>query len=265
MSSVSLAVIVPAYNSEATIIRALRSVCAQTKKPDKIIVIDDCSVDGTVELAVTFLRGFSIEWNVVVNDENRGPGFSRNKAMDLSDANLVAFLDADDEWEVDKLEKQVHLFDADPEIFLCGHAYYIEGQCSSKSYGGGIKEVHRFDILRKNYFSTPSVVLRNDSDFRFRESGYYSEDYYLWLKIILSGKKAVYIDEPLFKMYKPAVSKTGLSSNLVSMQRGELENYTLLWRDGCITFLEYFLTCFWSCAKFLRRALIARLGRLCIV
>ena len=103
----NISVVIPCYNSAATINRALSSVCAQTIKPRELILVDDASSDNTLEL----LRSFSNtehEFSVIVikNDLNLGPGLSRNKAWDYANGDWISFLDSDDAWTRNKLEVQ---------------------------------------------------------------------------------------------------------------------------------------------------------------
>src|SRR5687767_9640047 len=107
----NISVIIPAYRAEATIHRALASVLKQTFKPFEVIVVDDGSpvplanieeqYDGTVKL---------------YRKKNGGAGSARNFGIDHSKGDFIAFLDADDYWEPEKLERQLALHLKFPEV-----------------------------------------------------------------------------------------------------------------------------------------------------
>ena len=106
--------VIPAYNAERHIERALESVFAQTLPADEVIVIDDGSDDRTEDVLARF--GDRIR---TVRQQNRGPAAARNRGIDLATGDLIAFQDADDEWHSEKLAKQVAVLAARPEADVC--------------------------------------------------------------------------------------------------------------------------------------------------
>lgn len=102
-----VSVIIPVFNSEKTILRALKSVLSQTYRPLEIIIIDDCSSDSTYFQILNF-DFQDIKLGYKINKNNMGPGFSRNIGIEMCTWHYVAFLDADDEWLLNnKIEIQV--------------------------------------------------------------------------------------------------------------------------------------------------------------
>jgi glycosyltransferase involved in cell wall biosynthesis len=93
-------VVIPAWNAEATLTDAIASVRAQTKPPDRIIVVDDGSTDRTVELALA--AGAE-----VFSQSNAGPGAATTRGMAMASASVIAFVDADDIWLPNKMERQI--------------------------------------------------------------------------------------------------------------------------------------------------------------
>lgn len=113
-----VSVIIPAYNAAPYIAEALASVLAQTYQDFEIMVSDDGSKDDTAERVKPFLQDPRVRyaWGT-----NGGVSCARNRGIKLARGEFVAFLDADDWWPKQKLEKQVALMDAHPEIgLLCG-------------------------------------------------------------------------------------------------------------------------------------------------
>lgn len=107
----SIAVVIPAYNAEGYIAETLRSVLEQTRRPAEIVVVDDCSTDGTVSVAEQFLPDVTI----LRNSDNAGPGARRNQGARHATSRVVAFLDADDVWNPDHLETVAGLLDLYPD------------------------------------------------------------------------------------------------------------------------------------------------------
>jgi len=100
----SVSVVMPVFNSAATVARALDSVLAQTMKPLEIIAVDDASTDGTHEILDAYRdRG------VIVHraDRNGGAGVARNRGAAVARGAYLAFIDADDRWHPRKLEQQL--------------------------------------------------------------------------------------------------------------------------------------------------------------
>ncbi len=109
-----VSVIITVYNGEQFIARAIDSVLAQTAKPYELIVINDGSKDGTLEVLKRYegkIRYITIP--------NGGVSNARNTGIKMATGDFVAFLDADDVWHLDKLEKQLGAFARYPETGLC--------------------------------------------------------------------------------------------------------------------------------------------------
>ena len=105
-----ISVIIPAFNAERYLAEALESVFAQTQDPGEVWVVDDGSTDGTSSVA----RAFS--GVTVLRQENRGVSSARNAAIRRSTGELVAFLDADDRWLPEKLERQSRFMADNPGL-----------------------------------------------------------------------------------------------------------------------------------------------------
>ena len=116
-----ISIIIPAFNAQASIERAVSSVLDQTYRPIELIVINDCSSDNTSEL----LRGFTckpIKIKVIENKLNKGVAAARNQGIDAANGDWITFLDADDFFNQTYLEK-VHNFFRHQE-FVC--TSYVE-------------------------------------------------------------------------------------------------------------------------------------------
>lgn len=105
-SAISISVVIPAYNRAKTITYCLDSVCHQTIPPQEVIVVDDCSTDATVEVINNYSR-LHPSVRCVVLERNSGAQAARNRGIVVARGEWIAFQDSDDEWALDKLEKQI--------------------------------------------------------------------------------------------------------------------------------------------------------------
>lgn len=107
----TVSAVVPTYNREAEVQRAVKSVLSQTYDDIQCIVVDDGSSDGTAE-KVKSLEDSRIEY--IQHDTNRGVSAARNTGIEAADGDYIAFLDSDDEWEPRKIERQVQEIESRP-------------------------------------------------------------------------------------------------------------------------------------------------------
>jgi glycosyltransferase involved in cell wall biosynthesis len=114
MSHSSVSCIVPVYNGERYLSQALDSIFAQSRRPSEIIVVDDGSTDGTAAVVACYGTQVRYLWQ-----PNSGPATARNLGLSVALGEFVAFLDADDLWHREKLERQMARFEARPELDLC--------------------------------------------------------------------------------------------------------------------------------------------------
>ena len=106
-----ISVVIPAFNAERHIGRAVRSVLAQTRAADEIIVVDDGSTDGTAEAVRSF--GETVR---LIQQPNAGASVARNTGIEAAAGEWIAFLDADDEWLPEKLDAQQSLHQQYPDL-----------------------------------------------------------------------------------------------------------------------------------------------------
>lgn len=206
MATPRVAAIIPTYNSALFLGQAIESVLAQTYRQIETIVVDDGSTDGTQEL----LRRYEGRIKIITQ-QNQGVGAARNAGVSATNANYLAFLDADDLWLPNKIERQVAIFRAHPEVVL------VSTGCKTIDSNGNPLQSTRpprhlldrtiglYSRLLKygNCIAMPSVMVRRDAFeaagcFR-HEKGPYSEDYDLWIRMaerspfyMLSDELSVY-------------------------------------------------------------------------
>lgn len=218
-----ISVIIPAYNAEITIERAIKSVLSQTYKEIEIIIIDDGSTDNTVECIRPF--GNAVKY---IYQENCGVSIARNTGVAAAYGEWVAFLDADDEWHPDKLKIQMKYIQDIPDIIFCSTKDIYAEQGENKPFpefdinSSGYSIWQQIAILRKNKINTSSVLLKRNIFNKvggFDETLHHSEDRDLWLKILYRGK-GIHIHLPLTKSYRIPGS---LSSKVVYRSQCQLK------------------------------------------
>lgn len=137
-----VSVIIPAYNRSQYIEKTIRSVLTQTYQNFEIIVVDDCSNDNTSEL-LAFMAKDDQRICYIKHDKNKGAQAARNTGVKASNGDFIAFLDSDDWWYPDKLQKQVAAFANLPESVGVVH-----GGCDKYFESTGKKR--RFMIPKMN-------------------------------------------------------------------------------------------------------------------
>lgn len=159
-----VSVILPAYNRETLVARAIDSVLAQTFTDFELIIVDDASKDGTRAVLETYRDHPKVR--LILSDVNRGGSGARNLGIEAARGALIAFQDSDDVWLPHKLAAQVAALDATPQAGLCycaslfygeGRSYYIPEPVFERFEGDMSAE-----ILRRNTTSTQVLLVRRD-------------------------------------------------------------------------------------------------------
>ena len=197
MKTRRVSVVIPTFNSESFIAEALDSVFSQEGFDLQVIVVDDGSEDSTVEV----VRGFP--GVLCIKQKNRGPASARNTGLRVAKCDYIAFLDSDDLWPDGKLQRQISLMEANPDVALifgdCRQydsagffeATLFESEQRTKEFWGGpvLVEEPYAKLMHGNFITTGSVVLRKsclDSVGLFDERYRLVEDLEFWLRIALS-------------------------------------------------------------------------------
>jgi glycosyltransferase involved in cell wall biosynthesis len=178
-----ISVIIPAYNAERYISKAIESCLSQTYAPHEIIVIDDASTDGTAAVA----ESFPSPVRVIRLAENMGVAIARNRAIQASTGDWIAFLDADDWFLPEKLELQRRCALENERVVLIYTAFRIIAVDGSESEGRFFMPKEILPMLRyRNRLHASSVVLHRDA---FDAIGGFdpalrtAQDWDMWLRI----------------------------------------------------------------------------------
>ncbi len=209
VENAKVSVIIPVFNGARYIKKAIDSALKQDMTLD-VYVIDDCSDDDLSEVIALYEGDSRVKY--IRNDVNSGVAKSRNKGVSLSDAEYIAFLDADDWWEEGKLSEQISLMEREGAVLSSTARELMDPEGKSTGRVIGIKErIEYKDILRHNMISTSAVVVRRDAMLAHpMEHDDSHEDYIAWIGIIKEYGFAVGIDKPYLK-YR--LSEGGKSRN----------------------------------------------------
>lgn len=211
-----ITVVMPAYNSEKHIKKAIDSAFDQDIDLE-VIVVNDASTDGTVKVLEEYRR--RDEFTLLNNENNLGVAASRNLGVDNAKGEYVAFLDADDWWEKDKLSKQLAAMEVDRTV-LCSTARELvdsEGRSMGKTVE--VKERITYPMmLRQNHINCSAVVVQRDviKEFPMKHDDSH-EDYITWMKILKKYQRATGVNEPLLKYRVSEESKSGSKWNSAKM------------------------------------------------
>jgi len=207
-----VSVVIPAYNAADTLPRAIESVLNQTHKNLELIVVDDASQDDTEELVKKYIQKDS-RVRYIKHEENKERSAARNTGIKNARKPFVAFLDADDEWLPEKLEKQLSYLRQKGKNWI-GVYSDLTSNVSTQKFSlpakkrlqkEGGKEVIKTDLLNIGVWGTSTTLLVKKSIISkiggFDESLNLNEDLEIKIRLLKEGQLA-YLDEELTIVHK---------------------------------------------------------------
>jgi teichuronic acid biosynthesis glycosyltransferase TuaG len=226
----AVSVIIPAYNAEAFLARAIRSVEGQTFRDFELFVIDDGSTDGTGDVAQSFGSAR------FVGASHLGAAAARNRGLEEANGDFVAFLDADDEWLPEKLARQLEFMDRLGSSFSYTDSYIDRYgrrrrySALARPHSGEILAPLIDDWLEQAFITINTVIARRTllEEVGGLESGLpiaANEDYGLWLKLALRNTRFDYLDEPLAIYHRGHPSDSSDAVAMVQRHQVALEYF----------------------------------------
>ena len=227
-----VSVIIPAYNRETLVARAIDSVLAQTFPDFELIVVDDASKDGTRAVLETYRDHPKVR--LILSDVNRGGSGARNLGVEAARGTLIAFQDSDDVWLPGKLAAQVAALDANPKAGLCycaalfsegTHSYYIPEPVFDRLDGDLARE-----MLRRNTTSTQTLLVRRsvlDQTGLFDASLKRFQDWDLMIRIA-QITELVFLPEPMVVVFATPGNISSVVVNDAISRARILEKYEAL-------------------------------------
>lgn len=263
---ISVAVVIPMYNSRESIVQVLSSIEHQSAVSciKVVIVVNDGSTDDSLAVVKEYSSASSLVIDIA-DKENGGVSSARNAGFELlldkyPEIEWVCLCDSDDLWHEDKLEKQLSVIDADPSIDCLGSQF---NSSRLKINGKEVKELVKGsvrDILIQN-FPQPSTVIMKTKIVRqmggFDQSQRYAEDGNYFLRVA-HDYNLYYLPECLidYGAGKRAFGSSGLSANLKGMHQGNIKNLKDMKALGYISSMFYCEMRIYYFLKYIRRIII---------
>jgi glycosyltransferase involved in cell wall biosynthesis len=205
-NQIDISVVIPAYNSQSHIARAIESALNQSLAPREIIVVDDGSTDKTAEVVKKY------DNVTYIYQQNAGASVARNTGIDAAAANWIALLDADDEWLNDHLKLQTELIERNPQLNWTT-ANYTLCLCEEKRQAPSIDPSYAKSLLQgrqffDNYFDafnkkcggcTITMLIKKETLIKagmFRPGQLVANDQDLWFRIAYENTKVGFLCEP---------------------------------------------------------------------
>ena len=207
----TVSIIIPTYNRAALVKRAIMSIIDQTYQKIEVIVVDDGSTDDTEDVVL------SIDYDNLkyIKQVNSGACVARNRGIKEAKGEVIAFLDSDDEWYPEKLEKHMRHFDQNGgKVSVCN--YMIEKKGEEKK---GVPDDHSDfftydELLDHNYITTGSILI--DKEFLIHIGGFDTKmpRYQDWELVLRISKKIdiPFYSKPLMVLHSQDVSISNSTS-----------------------------------------------------
>ena len=186
-----VSIIMPAYNCERFIVKSIDSVLAQTYTNWELLIVDDCSTDSTADV----VRSYSDKRvRYMCNEQNQGAALTRNYALREAKGKYIAFLDADDTWSPDKLEKQISFMETSGYAFT----YTAFHRLDKPIRISGPKHINKRKMFAFCWPACPTVIYDQEVIGQIQITNLRkNNDYALWLHAIQKAD-CYLLDEDLF-------------------------------------------------------------------
>ena len=230
-----VSIITPNYNCIQFISQTIESVLNQSYNNWEMIIVDDCSTDGSYEVALKYADK-DARIKVLRNEKNSGPAVSRNRAIDIAIGEYIAFLDSDDLWESDKLKKQISFMQRN-DCDFCFSRYDLinENNILIGKTARIPKNLSYIKLLHHDFIGCLTAVYRHDFSCQIRSFDIKNNnDYGLFLQVVRKAKNAMGMAEVLAH-YR--IRKSGISRNKIK----KIKPYFILMHD-CLHY-PYIIAC----------------------
>ena len=197
----SIDVVIPTYNSDEFLVRAIDSILSQTHPVNKIIVVDDGSSEKSQKFLMELEKRYDV-LEVILNQHTGLPGVGRHIGILKSEADWIAFLDSDDFWAPEKIQKQLQVAQELGSDLIYTNAYKVQSGLELEIFHSTLPKALKIkELLRTNWIVNSSVIVKRrvfDRNLLYAISSRVRavEDYATWLR--LATKYNFHgIDEPL--------------------------------------------------------------------
>lgn len=238
MEESKVSIIIPVYNAEKFIGKTMESVLNQTYKNWEMLLFNDKSKDDSLKIIKKYSEKDE-RIKVIDSKENVGVVAARNKLIEIATGEFIAFLDADDYWKQNKLEKQIKFMRKNNALISCTE-YTRVTEDEKEINDIIIKEIITYeDMLKNNYLGCLTVIYNaNKLGKRYFKERKKNEDYVLWLEIVKETKIIFGLKENL-AFYR--VLNNSRSSNKIKVAKDRWEVYRKIERLSLLKSIYYFL------------------------
>ena len=214
MQKETVSIIIPMYNSEKYIAKTIESVQAQTYTDWEIIVMDDLSSDRSAQIVQSYAK-WDERIHYYLEKQKSGVAKARNDAMEKADGRYLAFLDSDDMWIPQKLERELKLMKQKNVPFVYGGCEVIDENGNKTGKIRKVPEQIDYEkLLHGNVIPCLTVLIDRQAVGTFQMPQMGHEDYATWLNILKKVPKACGINEPIayYRMSHQSVSSNKLKA-----------------------------------------------------
>ncbi|OIK10460.1 glycosyl transferase [Bacillus sp. MUM 116] len=246
----TISIITPSYNASKVINKTIESVLMQTYQKWEMIIVDDCSTDDTPEI----LKRYAEEDDrirVIFAKENGGAAIARNLALKHAQARYIAFLDSDDCWKLDKLERQLTFMQKNDYAFtFTGYEFISNDGVLLNKYVSAPEKITYEDMLKNTIVGCLTVMVDRKKIGQIQMPNIRTrQDLAMWLAILKKG----------FNAY-------GLNENLAEYRIGNLSISKNKWKAAKMNWFVYrkieklnFLKAFWCFSHYAYHAVVKRI------
>ena len=241
-----VSIIMPSYNSEKFISKTIESVINQTYERWEIIIVDDCSPDNSNQIIEKYCKNDS-RIKLIKLEQNSGPAVARNRAIEEAKGRYIAFLDADDLWLPEKLEKQLEFMQKNNMAFTYSGYKLVDEDDNALGVFIPRKELTYEDILKTNDIGCLTAIYDVQKLGKiYMPNILKRQDYGLWLKILKQIGKTKGIVEPL-AVYR--IRKNSVSSNKLKAAKYQWKIYREVEKLNIFISSYYFIHYIWNGVK----------------
>lgn len=259
---VDISVIIPLYNADKTIERAVKSVLSQTfGGVIEIIIVNDGSTDDSLHIVNSIKQIPNNRILRVICQNNKGVSAARNLGIKKAVSSWIAFLDSDDEWLPEKLTIQMQILADNPHIDFLGCNLLNQEYTFFWKKQSPLMHVKLWELLLKMHPQTSTAIVRKsvllDAGL-FNESMRYAEDGDLWVRICAYTGHFYFSTDSLvvYDGGKRGFGGTGLAGNIVKMHFGEMLTLKRLLKSQSISYWKYIFFYLYYNLKYFRRKLL---------
>jgi glycosyltransferase involved in cell wall biosynthesis len=247
MEQALVSIALRSYNQKAFLKEAIDSILSQTYQNIEIIIADDASTDGSVEMIKNFYRKFPEKIRPLFNETNIGHTLNFNKALFACTGRYIAIFDGDDIMLPEKIEKQVKLMDENPQCIVSYHnTEYFDNDTGKhlyfknnkrNSHQGGVKTMIKYGMFCTNV----SCMVRRD---KIPEKGANQQitiasDWLFYIETLMNGGQICYIDEVLARVRRHSenITQKRFLKNLIDQY---LSSFILIMKYPKYMFLVFY-------------------------